>query len=429
MSSYKPRDAFMPFHLRSKRWACIVAHRRAGKTVACVNELLTRALASRKDRAQFAYIAPYFVQAKQIAWQYLLEYGAGVITKKNESELWIEVSNASGSTSRIMLFGADNSDRLRGLYLDGVVIDEPADIRPSFFGTIIRPMLADRKGWCVWIGTPKGHNEFYNIHKRSMNEKDWFGMVLKASKSGLLDAAELKDAAKDMTGDQYEQEFECSFEAVIQGSVYGKWIRGAIDKGMAKSGVYDPELPVYTAWDLGFDDLTCILFWQKAGKEIRVIHAYANSGEGIEHYCDYLKSKGYTYQDHFVPHDAANKLMAAGGRSIVQQAHALGVKMRIVAATSQMNSIEAARKTLEFTWWDSIECDEVLEAMLQYQYEYDEERQTFKTKPRHDWTSHFADAYEIIGQVWKELKPPEKPEKPRFLHEMTSQELFWPKGV
>ena len=95
-----------------------------------MNELLTRALASKKTRAQFAYIAPYFVQAKTIAWQYLLEYGQAVIVKKNESELWIEVRNQSRSTSRKMLFGADNSDRLRGMYMDVCVIDETADFRP-----------------------------------------------------------------------------------------------------------------------------------------------------------------------------------------------------------------------------------------------------------------------------------------------------------
>lgn len=419
----------MPFHTRDKRWGAIVAHRRAGKTVACVNELLTRGLASKKERAQFAYIAPYFVQAKQIAWQYLLEYGAEIITKKNESELWVEIKNAGGSTSRIMLFGADNADRLRGLYLDGCVLDEPADMRPSFFGMIIRPMLADRKGWCVWIGTPKGYNEFYKIHKRSVEDENWFGMVLKASESGLLDADEIKDARRDMTEDQYAQEFECSFEAVIQGAVYGKWVRQAIDAGRAKVGIYDSSQPVYTAWDLGFDDLTCVLFWQKVGNEVRVIECYANNGEGIGHYCDVLKSKPYKYADHYVPHDAANKLLAAGGRSIVQQAYDFGVKMRVVAATSQMNSIEAARKTLDITWFDKSNCEEFIEAMLQYQYEYDEERQTFKTKPRHDWTSHYADAFEIIAQVWKSAKAEAKVEEPRFLHQMTSNEVFWPKGA
>lgn len=444
----------MPFHLRDKRWACIVAHRRAGKTVACVNELLTRGIASKKERAQFAYIAPYFVQAKQIAWQYLLEYGSDIITRKNESELWIEVKNAVGSTSRIMLFGADNSDRLRGLYLDGCVIDEPADIRPSFFGTIIRPMLADRKGWCVWIGTPKGHNQFYEIYKRSQSNPDWFSMALKASNSNLLSKDELEDAKKHMTDDQYMQEFECSFEAVIQGSVYGKLIRKAIDDGRVVKGLYDPDLPVHTAWDIGYDDLTVCIFWQIVGNEIRVIDVYANNNEGIQHYLERLYGKhiivdqygdngkvlrwhfgelvagaehriNYKYGNHFVPHDAANKLMQAGGRSTVNQAHELGVPMRTVSATSQQNGIEAARKTAEITWFDE-NVDELIEALLQYQFEFDEKLQTFKSKPKHDWTSHYADAYEIIGQVWKSSVISSEAQKPKFFEDLTAKDVFFP---
>ena len=425
MSHYQPRKAFLKFHYREDRWACIVAHRRAGKTVACVNELLTRALASKKKAAQFAYIAPYFVQAKQIAWQYVLEYGADVIVRKNEAELWIEVINRAGETSRIFLFGADNPDRLRGLYLDGVVIDEPADIRPSFFGMIIRPMLADRKGWCVWIGTPKGHNEFYKIHKRSMTEAGWFGMVLRASESELLDAQELIEASRDMTEDQYEQEFECSFDAAIMGAVYGKWVSALEKAGRAKVGIYDPSLPVNTAWDLGFDDATAIWFWQVAGSEIRLIKYYENSQQDIAHYCQYLKDQNYTYDHHYVPHDAANKLLAAGGRSIVQQAYEMGVKMSVVAATSQQNGIEAARKILGQTWVDPVDCELGLEGLKQYQFKYDEDKKTYSSTPIHNWASHPADAFEIIGQVMRTAIQSAKPEAPKFLEQMTVNELFY----
>jgi len=103
MSNYKPREAFIKFHYREERWACLVCHRRAGKTVACINELLTRALACKKNRPQYAYIAPLFVQSKQIAWEYLKEYGEKVIVKKNESELYVELINGA----RIYLLGAD----------------------------------------------------------------------------------------------------------------------------------------------------------------------------------------------------------------------------------------------------------------------------------------------------------------------------------
>lgn len=414
---YNPRKAFVNFHYRSNRWACLVCHRRAGKTVACVNELLTRALASKKNRPQYAYIAPLFVQAKQIAWEYLKEYGDAIIERKNESELYVEIK---GNGARIFVLGADNPDRLRGLYLDGVVMDEFADMKSRIFPEVIRPALADRKGWAVFIGTPKGENAFFDIYEHSLIDRSWFSMMLKASESGLLNVDEIEDMRKLMSEDQAAQELECSFSAAIQGSVYAKWITNL------KEGIYDPTLPVHTAWDLGFDDSTAIWFWQIAGKEPRAVDCYENSGQDIKYYCDILKEKPYTYGDHFVPHDAANKLLAAGGRSIVQQAYEQGVKMRVVSSTSQQNQIEALRLVLKSMWFDPITCKEGLRAVRQYQFEYDEEKKTFRSKPRHDWSSHYSDALEIIGQVMKEQIALEKPQAPRFFQDLTAKEVFWP---
>lgn len=392
--------------MRDKRWACIVAHRRAGKTVACINELLTRALATSKKNGRYAYVAPFLKQAKSVAWQYLLEYGAPITVKKHESELWIELVNGS----RITVYGADNADSLRGLYLDGVILDEYADMRPSVWGTIIRPMLADRRGWAVFIGTPKGHNAFYDVYRLSTSEPGWFSLMLRASTSGLLAADELIDARRGMTEDQYGQEFECDFEAAILGAVYGKWMSAAEDEGRITAVEYDPKLPVQTAWDLGYDDATAIWFYQVAFREIRLIDYYEASGEDIGHYCDVVKDKPYTYSRHNVPHDAANKLLAAGGRSIVEQAQQdHGMVMHVIPSTSQQNSIEAMRLTLEYCWFDRERCNQGIEAFKQYQFEFDEERKMFRSKPRHDWSSHAVDAGEIIAQTWR--NPPPEPAK------------------
>jgi phage terminase large subunit len=152
---YKPREAFKPFHARSQRWAALVCHRRAGKTVACVGELVGRAVATPKQNARYAYIAPYYSQAKQVAWDYLKRMVAPLGAEARESELAVILPD-NGAVIR--LFGADNPDALRGIYFDGVVLDEYADTKPSLWGAVIRPLLADRKGWAVFIGTPKGRN-------------------------------------------------------------------------------------------------------------------------------------------------------------------------------------------------------------------------------------------------------------------------------
>jgi phage terminase large subunit len=421
---YKPRDQFLSFHNRTTRWACIVAHRRAGKTVACVNELIKRAVTDQKDRGRYAYIAPFYGQAKQVAWEYLKHFAAPITAEEpRESELSVKLLN--GSTIR--LYGADNPNTLRGQYWDGIVLDEYADMKPSVWAEVLRPALTDRMGWAVFIGTPKGKNAFWSIWDRSKRAVDWMALMLKASETQILPAAELAEARQSMTEDQYAQEFECSFEAAIHGAVYGLAMRVALDGGRIRSIVYDPALPVHTAWDLGFDDSTAIWFWQITQGEIRLIDYYEHNGEGIPHYCDVLVQRGYKYGKHYVPHDAANELMAAGGRSIVQQAFALGVKMTVVAATSQQNAIEAARKTLERCYFDEDKCADGIEAMRQYQFEFDEDKKTFRSKPRHDWASHGADAFEIIGQVWRTPENERPKPKPQFLGDMTADQLFWPK--
>ena len=122
---YRPRDPFKDFHNRTQRWAILVAHRRAGKTVACINDLIRRAILENKPNAQYAYVAPYYSQAKSVAWSYLQRFAEPVMAKANQSELWVELINGA----KIKLFGADNPDALRGNYLDGIVSDETADQR------------------------------------------------------------------------------------------------------------------------------------------------------------------------------------------------------------------------------------------------------------------------------------------------------------
>lgn len=421
---YKPRVQFKGFHNRTHRWATIVAHRRCGKTVACVNDLIKRAVVEKKERGRYAYIAPFYSQAKQVAWEYLKYFSAPIqIEEPRESDLSVKVMGESV----IRLYGADNPNTLRGMYFDGVVLDEFGDMKPSMWAEVIRPALSDRKGWAVFIGTPKGKNAFWEVWDRARKAPDEFAVMLKASQTGIISQEELDDARRSMTEDQYAQEYECSFEAAIQGAIYGVWMREALEAGRICTVAYNPALPVHTSWDLGFDDSTAIWFWQITFGEIRLIDYYESNGHGVPHYTDLIKSKGYTYGRHWVPHDAANELMAAGGRSIVNQMWEAGVKASIIPATSQQNSIEATRMTLPRCWFDEAKCAQGIEALRQYQFEFDEDKKTFKSKPRHDWASHGSDAFEIIAQVWRNPESERVTPKPRFLHETTADEVFWPK--
>jgi len=404
---YRPREVFEDFHKRKERWAVLVAHRRCGKTVACINELIVKALLENKKEAQYAYIAPYYAQSKSIAWQYLLKFSEPFRTNQNQSELWIELFNKS----RIRLFGADNPDALRGLYLDGVILDEYADMKPSVWGSVLRPLLSDRLGWAVFIGTPKGHNAFYDVFSNAEKQENWFVRVLRASQTKLIADAELKDAFGSMTPDQYLQEFECSFEAAIVGAYFGKEMRNLTDEGRITNVEYDPLFPCHTSWDLGYSDDTAIFWFQAVHGEIRVLDYHSSNGENIDYYTNLIKSKereyGYKYGTHWLPHDARAKTLSSGGKSVIEQiATKIPIEtLKIVPNLSLQDGIQASRMALQRAWFDT-KCQEGIECLRQYQREYDEDKKVFRDKPRHDWTSHGADAWRYLSIAYREEEKP-----------------------
>jgi len=375
----------------------------AGKTVSAINDLIGKALNTAKAGAienppQYAYIAPFYSQAKRVAWDYLMRYTSqpGMRDSYNIAELTVTLHNGA----KIMLFGADNPDTIRGIYLDGCVIDEPAVMRPRVFTEIVRPLLADRQGWCVFIGTPNGKNEFWRIRQEAASDPDkWFLMTLKASTSGLLPQEELDDAARIMSEDEYAQEFECSFDAAIRGSYYGKVLNAAEER--ITDVAYDPSLPVHVSLDLGYTDSTAVWMWQALGDELHFIRAFQRSGLAIADYVDILSEYHYTYGDIWLPHDARAKSLQTG-RSLIEilrQQH--GIKPKLVPPMSVQQGIQAARFviTSPATFFDASGCGDGLEALRQYQREFDDRRQAFKEAPKHDHTSHFADSFRYASLV------------------------------
>lgn len=405
---YTPRDVFKPFHNRTERFAIGVAHRRCGKTVACINDMVKRAVLSQKEMYRAAYIAPFLKQAKDVAWEYLKRYSQPVWgSPPNESELFVTLLGGQ----RVRIYGADNADALRGGYLDDGILDEYADMAPSVWGSIIRPMLADRRGSATFIGTPKGRNAFHELYERAAGDADWFRFMLRASETGLLPASELAAARQDMTPEQYDQEFECSFDAAILGAYYGKDIAELERKG--RIGEVEPaDGPVHTAWDLGMGDSTAIWFWQAANNEIRIIDHYENNGQAIPHYVAEIEARGYPKGIDYVPHDAKVRSLETG-RTRIETLISLGRKPMLVANHKIMDGINAARLTMPRIWIDAVKCKDGIEALRQYRADFDEKTRAFKDAPKHDWTSHTADAFRYLCMAWREqAKPEEKPDVP-----------------
>ena len=398
---YRPRKLIKPYHNRKERFAIIVAHRRFGKTVAAINDLIKDALTIPRPNVRVAYIAPYYRQAKAIAWDYLLEYTRNVEgVEYNVAELRADFPNGP----RFRLFGADNPDSLRGLYFDHVVLDEPADFPHRAWPTVIRPSLADRKGRATFIGTPKGKNQFYDTFVAAKNDPNWLSLMLKSSETGILDEEELKEAKKAMGEDRFEQEFECSFEAAIQGAYYAPEIKTAMQENRIRTVPYDPSVGVTTAWDLGIGDSTAIWMAQFVAQEVRLIDYYENSGVGLDHYAKELSSRGYHYSEHILPHDVQVKELGTG-KSRLEILNTLGLTdITIAPKLSIEDGIQSARSMLNRCWFDAEKCERGVEALKQYRREFDEKLKTWRGRPLHDWTSHGADAFRYLSVGKRENK-------------------------
>jgi phage terminase large subunit len=373
-----------------------VSHRRAGKTVACIHDLQLAATASSKVRARFAYLSPFLRQSKAVAWDYLRHAMAPLRANgatAHESELRVDYP----SGAQVRLYGADNPDAMRGIYLDGIVLDEYADMDPRVWSEVIRPALADRQGWAVFIGTPRGRNAFFELWRRAQSDGGWFSLMLRASDSGLIPAGELALARRDLSEEQYLQEFECSFDAAVVGSYYGKLMAQAeIDKRIA--GVpYDPSALVWTSWDLGIRDATAIWFAQVVGREIRIIDYYEASGVDLGHYVREINLRPYAYAGHIVPHDAQAKELGTG-KSRLEVLESLGLRHITLAPLHRVeDGINAVRVVIPRCWFDAAKCARGIDALKLYRAEYDRTLQALRPQPVHDWTSHAADSFRYLA--------------------------------
>lgn len=397
---YLPRPQFVAYHNRTERFSKIVAHRRFGKTVGCINDKIKAALSNTRQHPppRYSYIAPTYTQAKDVAWGYLKHYSAPIPgIRMSESELWVEYPNGA----RVRLYGADNYERMRGLYNDGVTVDEPAQIDPRAWPEVIRPTLADFGGEATFIGTPRGRDWFYKIDRLEDGSLDpeFFRLTLKASETGIIPPEELESLRRGLSEDQYAQEFECSFDAAIVGAYYGKLMAQAEKDNRIVGVPYEPSAEVWTAWDLGIRDATAIIFAQTVGKEIHIIDYYEASGADLGHYVNVVKSKPYVYGGHIVPHDAQAKELGTG-KTRLEVLDSLGLQNTTIAPMHRVeDGINATRVFLPKCWFDKAKTERLVDCLKLYRSEWDDKLQALKPRPVHDYTSHAADAMRYLAMT------------------------------
>lgn len=400
-------------------------HRRSGKDEIFLHHT---ACAAFERVGNYWYLLPKYSQARKSMWEAINPHTGKrrideafpqeIRTSTREDEMVIKLK--SGST--FQLIGSDNFDSLVGSPPLGMTFSEYALSNPRAWG-YLRPILLENKGWAGFNSTPRGKNHFFDLCKMAEKEEGWFYEQLTASQTGVFTETQLADELRQMQaehGDEFGhslwlQEYFSSFDAAIMGSIWGDCVTKARDeKRIRGDQPLAPGVPVSTAWDLGFSDDTAIWFFQVLQNELRIIDCYAASGKDIEHFADILKQKkaerSYTYETHWLPHDARPRTLAAGGKSILQQLLLLNVgQCKIVPRLDRQDGIQAARNTLPWCTFDEVRCADGIEAISHYHREWDSEKKSFRDSPEHDWSSHYADAFRYLSLTWKVPKLKQRP--------------------
>jgi hypothetical protein len=385
---------------RKKRGVWVV-HRRGGKDLNSINLIAT---AGMERPGLYWHLFPTYAQGKKIAWDgktkagrpFLDAFPKELIKSKNHTEMKLTTHN--GIIYQVV--GADKPDSLVGANPVGVILSEWSLMAP-FVWELLQPILAENDGWCLFIFTPRGKNHGWKMLEMAKKNPNWFWEVLPNSVTKVIpDEAvqEMKDSG--MSEEMIAQEIEVSFEAPVQGSYYGKLINAAETQGRITRVPWEPRLPVHTAWDLGVGDSTSIWFYQQYGLEVRLIDYYENSGEGLPHYAKILKEKDYAYGRHFAPHDIEVREFTSG-KSRWDTARSLGIRFEVGKQLPIDEGIEAVRGLLPRCWFDSVKCEKGIEGLKQYHKEWDDDKQCFRDKPEHDWSSHPSDAFRELAMSIK----------------------------
>jgi len=393
---YKPRKSQALIHeqLDKFRYSLLCCHRRFGKTVLCINQLIKCCMTNKNHQPRYAYIAPTYSQAKKIAYDYLVHFTKNIPGMKyNQTELRADFINGS----RITLLSSENPDSIRGIYLDGCIIDETAQINSELINEVITPALSDRKGFMVLVGTPKGMaNLFYDYYQKAQSDPKWFLHVAKASQTKIVDDDELAAALSVMGQQKYDQEYECSFIGNIQGSIFGDLISSLEDKKQITRVPIDPSYPVNVSWDLGYNDATSLIFFQQIGHMIHIVDCYENTNEPLPHYAQVIKEKDYVIGQNYGPHDLDQHDFTTG-KTRREVAYQMGLRFKVAPRIPIEDGIHAVKMLLPRCLIDVDNCKKLINALRHYHRKFSDKERTYKIKPVHDWSSHMSDSLRVLA--------------------------------
>lgn len=385
--------------------AITVWHRRAGKDKTLFNLLIKKAF---ERVGVYYYFFPEFAQGRRVIWDGIDGHGFAfrdhipgeLVKQAHVTDMKIQLVNGS----IIQIIGTDKYDKVRGSNPVGCVFSEFAYQNPAAWD-VVRPILGENNGWAVFNSTPFGKNHFYELYEKAKLNPKWYTALVTVEDS--LDEFGNRYVSEDvinedrlsgMSEEMIQQEYYCSFTANSQGFYYLEYLNKAEEENrIGRLPVY-PDVPVDTWWDIGVGDSTAIWFTQTIGKEIHIIDFYQSNSQGLEHYAKELQSKGYLYNSHNFPHDIGNTEFGTG-RTRMEMAENLfrGIKLNTIPKIGLEDGINAARVILPRCYFDADRTEKGLKALWNYHREWDDRTQTYKEKPKHDWSSHAADAFRYLA--------------------------------
>lgn len=378
------------------RNAVVIAHRRAGKTVAIVAQLIREywsAVVRNLPNPQVAYIAPTAKQARNVAWPYfyqMLRHIPGVTFREHQMEILMP------NGGRIIMASGEMYDRLRGLYLDAAAVDEMADCPEALITTVLRPALADRKGKLICIGTVKGRGPFWQLYERAKKSEDWYASLWLPDQTNVIDVDELALLQREMSAEEYAQEMLCDPGAAVKGSYYGKALQGIEQLKQVTNVRHDQALPVLVAMDLGIADSTAVWIAQLVrGGEIRLLEYVEYQNTAFVRILEELQQRPYQITRWIGPHDLKVREYTSG-QTRIDAAQDLGIAFEVAPRLPVIDGIEAVRRAIPRMVFDAVKCEQGLNCLALYRSEYDEKRRVLSRNPVHDFTSHAADAMRYL---------------------------------
>ena len=402
----------------SQQW-----HRRAGKDLFDLNIMIAETMI---ELGNYWFILPEAQQIRNAIWEGITSEGVKyldfipdqLVNKWDNQSMKIylknpklnnkTVSTNAQPTSRldtgsIMSFvGGDRYDKRVGAGLKGAVISEHSLQKPNLYDLAVEPMLKETGGWCIFNFTPRGENHATKMHDFLEEDEKYIASTLTIKDTKVVDEADLAEERKRGKPEELiQQEYYCSREGANFGSYYGDLLSQY--KKHVGEYAYDAGYPVHTLWDLGISDQMAIWFVQFIQKNMHFIDYYENSNYALGHYASVLQGKGYMYAMHHLPHDGAKRQLTTAEKaiSIESQLKNLGVRpTKIHVRTHNVYAeIQRVRSFLSRCYFNKETTGEGYEALKQYQREFDEGRQVFKTTPLHNWASNGADAFRILPLI------------------------------